>query len=118
MAAHWTLGCDAADPQRLATFWALALGYAKEAGFDDPDAASIVDPDDRGPAIGFLRVPEGKIGKTACTWTSASPAGPRGTWQNGNISSATAFLSWWPRAQSWFERSSTANAWARRDAGP
>jgi hypothetical protein len=27
MATHWTLGCDAADPQRLAAFWAGALGY-------------------------------------------------------------------------------------------
>ena len=63
MATHWTLGCDAADPQRLAAFWALALGYVKEAGFDEPDNASIVDPDGTGPAIGFLLVPEGKVAK-------------------------------------------------------
>ena len=30
------------DPQRLAGFWALALGYVKESGFDEPDNASIV----------------------------------------------------------------------------
>ncbi len=63
MATRWTLGCDAADPPRLARFWALALGYVIEPGFDEPDNTSIVDPDDLGPAIGFLRVPEGKTSK-------------------------------------------------------
>ena len=63
MATHWTLGCDAIDPQFVARFWAGALGYVSEPGFDGPDSASIVDPDDRGPAIGFLRVPEGKTAK-------------------------------------------------------
>src|SRR3954462_1305488 len=63
MATHWTLGCDAADPHRIAGFWAGALGYVAEPGYDDPDGASIVDPDGTGPAIGFLRVPEGKTAK-------------------------------------------------------
>jgi Glyoxalase-like domain len=63
MATHWTLGCDAADPQRLAAFWAKALRYVPEPGFDEPDNASIIDPDGAGPAIGFLRVPEGKTAK-------------------------------------------------------
>jgi hypothetical protein len=63
MAMHWTLGCDAADPHRLAAFWALALGYVSEPGYDEPDGASIVDPDGRAPAIGWLRVPEGKVAK-------------------------------------------------------
>jgi hypothetical protein len=63
MATHWTLGCDAADPRRIATFWAAALGYVVEPGYDHPDGASIVDPDGVGPAIGFLRVPEGKTAK-------------------------------------------------------
>src|SRR6185295_19354425 len=40
-----------------------ALGYVDEPGYDDPDGASIVDPDGKGPAIGFLRVPEGKTAK-------------------------------------------------------
>ena len=59
----WTLGCDANDPQALAAFWALALGYVSEPGFDEPDVASIVHPAGLGPAIGFLRVPEGKTAK-------------------------------------------------------
>jgi Glyoxalase-like domain len=63
MATHWTLGCDAADPKRLAAFWALALGYVEEPGYDFPDGASIIAPDGRGPAIGFLRVPEPKTAK-------------------------------------------------------
>jgi len=60
---HWTLGCDALDPHLLASFWAQALGYVLEDGFDGPDAASIIDPDGTLPAIGFLRVPEGKTAK-------------------------------------------------------
>lgn len=63
MATHWTLGCDAADPHRIAAFWALALGYVREPGYDEVDGASIIDPDGRGPAIGFLRVPEPKTAK-------------------------------------------------------
>jgi len=63
MATHWTLGCDAAEPHRIAAFWASALGYVAEPGYDDPDGASIIDPEGRGPAIGFLRVPEGKTVK-------------------------------------------------------
>ncbi|MFM2077925.1 MAG: hypothetical protein RJA49_1815 [Actinomycetota bacterium] len=63
MATHWTLGGDANDPHALAAFWAVALGYVTEPGFDDPDGASIVDPDGHGPAIGFMRVPEGKSAK-------------------------------------------------------
>lgn len=63
MGTHWTLGCDAADPRRLAAFWALALRYVSEPGYDDPDGASIVDPDGGGPAIGFLTVPEQKLAK-------------------------------------------------------
>ena len=63
MAMLWTLGCDAADPRPLAAFWALALGYVDEPGYDDPDGASIIDPLGAGPAIGFLRVPEQKTAK-------------------------------------------------------
>jgi len=63
MATHWTLGCDAVDLHRLAAFWALALGYVDEPGYDDPHGASIIDADGKGPAVGFLLVPEGKSAK-------------------------------------------------------
>ncbi|MEU4164924.1 VOC family protein [Actinoplanes sp. NPDC026670] len=63
MMTRWTLGCDAADPHRLAEFWALALGYIPEPGYHEPDGALIVHPDGTGPAIGFLRVPEAKTAK-------------------------------------------------------
>ncbi|MFI5932310.1 VOC family protein [Actinoplanes sp. NPDC051494] len=63
MVTHWTLGCDAAEPRRIAAFWQQALGYVTEPGFDGPDVASIIDPDGRGPAISFLRVPEAKTAK-------------------------------------------------------
>jgi hypothetical protein len=60
---HWTLGGDALDPRGLAAFWAAALGYVDEPGYDWPAGASIVDPDGDGPAISFLQVPEGKTAK-------------------------------------------------------
>jgi hypothetical protein len=63
MATLWTLGCDAADPEAIAAFWATALEYILEPGYDDPDGASLIDPDGVGPAVGFLRVPEGKTAK-------------------------------------------------------
>jgi len=63
MSTPWTLGCDAADPHGMAAFWAAALGYVPEPGYDDRDGASIVDPDGVAPAIGLLRVPEGKTAK-------------------------------------------------------
>lgn len=63
MTTHWTLGCDANDPQLLARFWAAALGYVAEPGYDFPDGASIIDPEGKRPAIGWLLVPEGKSAK-------------------------------------------------------
>ena len=63
MATHWTLGGDADDPNRLAAFWAQALRYIAEPGYDDPDGASIIDPEGKAPAIGWLHVPEGKSAK-------------------------------------------------------
>jgi hypothetical protein len=60
MATRWTLGCDAADPHRMAAFWAAALGYVAEPGYSGAEAASIIDPDGTEPAIGFLRAPEAK----------------------------------------------------------
>jgi hypothetical protein len=63
MATHWTLGCDAVDPQRIASFWIEALGYIDEPGYNEVDGASIIDPDGKGPAISFLKVPELKTAK-------------------------------------------------------
>jgi hypothetical protein len=72
---------DCADPDRLARFWAQALGYklqdpppgyaswedwAREQGIPEDrwDAASAaVDPDGRGPRLYFQKVPEPKIVK-------------------------------------------------------
>lgn len=72
---------DCADPDKLATFWAAALGYKKQdppAGFDSWEAwltaegipesewnsaSAVVDPQGVGPRIYFQRVPEGKVVK-------------------------------------------------------
>lgn len=58
MAIHWTLGGYARDPHRLAMFWAAALGYVPEPGYDEPDGASIIDPEGIAPAIGWLLIPD------------------------------------------------------------
>ncbi len=76
---RFQLVIDCADPDRLARFWAVALGYVIEpppAGFGSWDeywrdvgvpeeelgagADSIVDPEGRGPRIRFQVVPEPK----------------------------------------------------------
>jgi hypothetical protein len=75
MATHWTLGWDAADPHRLATFWAQALGYRPEPGYDEDDGACIVDPGGVGPAISFLRVPDGKTTKNRVHIVLLDPEG-------------------------------------------
>jgi hypothetical protein len=72
---------DAAEPEKLAEFWGLALGYVPEAppeGFasweefagdagipEDQrgDMSSRVDPAGQGPRLYFQRVPEGKTAK-------------------------------------------------------
>jgi hypothetical protein len=81
MSTRWTLTFDCADPAALAAFWRLALGYVEAPppqGFSSwqewltnsgvppeewDDGAFIVDPEGRGPAISFLKVPEGKTAK-------------------------------------------------------
>jgi Glyoxalase-like domain len=79
MADRFQLVIDCAEPDRLARFWAAALGYELEAppaGFADWDAYwrsvgvpeeelgagadRIVDPAGAGPRIWFQVVPEGK----------------------------------------------------------
>ncbi len=81
MAVSIQVTFDCADPDRLASFWAGALGYQKQAppeGFASwedwlrahhvPEdqwnsASAIVDPDGQGPRIFFQRVPEPKTVK-------------------------------------------------------
>ena len=82
MATRFQVTIDCADPDRLAHFWADALGYRIEdppAGFDswtaywrsvgvpeeelDEGSDSIVDPDGRGPRLWFQKVPEPKVVK-------------------------------------------------------
>jgi hypothetical protein len=72
---------DAADPGKLASFWALVLGYVEEPpppGFGSweefgrsigireenfGDQAALIDPAGEGPRVYFQRVPEGKTAK-------------------------------------------------------
>lgn len=72
---------DAADPGKLAEFWALALGYTEEPpppgfetweafghsiGLDESrfgDQAALIDPAGEGPRLYFQRVPEPKTAK-------------------------------------------------------
>src|SRR5271156_6201407 len=72
---------DAADPEKLAEFWELALGYVIEPPPEDfrswedfarsigvPESefeaqASRIDPEGAGPRLYFQRVPEGKTAK-------------------------------------------------------
>ena len=81
MATSIQVTFDCADPDRLATFWAAALGYQKQEppeGYatwpeflaaqgvpeDQWNAASaVVDPDGLGPRLFFQRVPEPKASK-------------------------------------------------------
>jgi predicted enzyme related to lactoylglutathione lyase len=63
-----TFACE--DPDRLAGFWAAALGYVKQeappeymeawlaAGRDPNGAAAIVDPEGRGPRLFFEKKPK------------------------------------------------------------
>jgi hypothetical protein len=79
MAIHLTLGCDANDPHRLADFWAQALGYVKEPGYDDPDGASIIDPDGRLLRLDGCACQRGSQRRTGSISTSAWLVKVRGT---------------------------------------
>jgi hypothetical protein len=81
MATSVQITFDCADPERLGTFWASALGYKPQdppAGYSSwqewlaaqgiPEeewnsAYAVVDPDGKGPRMYFQRVPEGKTAK-------------------------------------------------------
>ncbi|MQA27073.1 MAG: VOC family protein [Micromonosporaceae bacterium] len=81
MAIGFQVTFDAAEPRKLAEFWALALGYIEQPpppGFDTWDAfadsiglpeekrddlAAAIDPEGVGPRLFFQRVPEPKAAK-------------------------------------------------------
>lgn len=81
MAITWSVTIDCAQPARLAEFWALALGYVPSpppVGFGSweewfthygvpeeewDQGASLSDPDEMGPSLSFLQVPELKVAK-------------------------------------------------------
>jgi hypothetical protein len=81
MARSFTITFDAADPQRLASFWAVALDYefqqpppefetwdefADRMGIpveDRDKITALIDPTGTGPRILFLKVPEPKTAK-------------------------------------------------------
>jgi Glyoxalase-like domain len=87
---------DCADPDRLARFWAEALGYklqdpppgyatweqwAREQGIPEErwnDVSAVVDPDGKGPRLFFQRVPEPKTVKNRMH-LDLNVGGPRGT---------------------------------------
>src|SRR6266516_5421061 len=88
MATGWTLGYDAADPHRLAAFWVQALGYIPEPGYDDPDGASIIDPDGKCPLSTSPGFRKARPPRTGCTLTSKWPERRRGTCPRASHSSA------------------------------
>jgi hypothetical protein len=81
MATRVQVVIDCADPERLARFWALALGYQEQPppeGFDSWEDAlrawdvpedqwnsrsAVIDPDGVGPRLFFQQVPEEKVVK-------------------------------------------------------
>src|SRR5262245_53320967 len=81
MATRVQVVIDCANPERLARFWALALGYQEQpppGGFatwedalrvwDVPEEqwnsrSAVIDPDGVGPRLFFQQVPEGKVVK-------------------------------------------------------
>lgn len=94
MSRNWQLVIDANSPDRLARFWAEALGYVLQPppdGFDDwpsflttigvpesefDSASALIDPDGRLPRVFFQRVPEGKAGKNRVHIDVPVSAGP------------------------------------------
>ena len=49
---------DAANPGRLADFWSQMLGY--KVVYDSAEEVAIDKPDESGPEVLFIKVPEGK----------------------------------------------------------
>jgi hypothetical protein len=95
MATSIQVVLDCADPDRLARFWAEALGYKlqdppegfatwedflREQGVPESDwnsASAVVDPDGAGPRIYFQKVPESKVVKNRVHLDLSVSAGSR-----------------------------------------
>ena len=103
MGVNYQLVIDCTDPERLARFWAAALGYVLEpppegfATWDDwrrdiglPDsepgigADSIIDPRGDGPRIWFHVVPDAKVVKNRLH-LDVHVSGGRGPGQNRSV---------------------------------
>ncbi len=117
------LAIDCSDPQRMVTFWALALGYVPEpapgghsawrayweatgvpaeelptgAG-DIPD--SIVDPAGRGPRVWFQQVPEPKTAENRWHFDLKSMAAVTSRWTSAQGGSGPRWTGWWRPAPS------------------
>lgn len=104
---------DCADPDRMARFWALALGYRLQeppaphgtwreywvsVGVPEDEAEdgydSIVDPGGDGPRIWFQQVPEAKVVKNVCTSICSLVVGGECRLRSGSGVC-------WPRALGW-----------------
>ncbi len=101
---------DAADPDRLASFWAEVLGYVVEpppegfASWEDwareneipeerwNDAAAIVDPEGAAPRVFFQRVPEGKTAKNRVHLDVRSAPGLKGDDRRRRLSAEAEHL--------------------------
>jgi predicted enzyme related to lactoylglutathione lyase len=57
----YTITLDAADPHRLADFWTEMLGY--KVVYDSAEEVAIDQPDESGPVVLFIKVPDAKAGK-------------------------------------------------------
>lgn len=95
MATSIQVVLDCADPDRLARFWAEALGYKlqdppqgfatwddflREQGVPESEwnsASAVVDPDGAGPRIYFQKVPESKVVKNRVHLDLSVSAGSR-----------------------------------------
>jgi hypothetical protein len=117
MATRWTVTIDCARPAELAGFWALALGYVVRpapAGFGSweewfthhgvpeeewGEGAYLSDPDQEGPAISFLRVPEPKVAKNRLHLDVQVGGGRETPWETR-----------WPRVVEAVERLTAAGA--------
>jgi catechol 2,3-dioxygenase-like lactoylglutathione lyase family enzyme len=93
MTRQLQVAIDCADPARLASFWAVVLGYRLEApppgfsswpelsaamGADGEAWAAVVDPDGVRPRLFFHRVPERKLVKNR-VHLDVRVSGPAGT---------------------------------------